>query len=299
MNENLNLAEILKDYPKGTKLYSPLCGECTFVKVNDVGTIICKRNDKYITFTSKGYYMIPVFDDCECVLFPSKDQRDWSKWNMPFKDGDIVYNRLQRRICIYHYREDETPCISYCRYNEYNKTFEILNNDICIAKQDYRLATEEEKQKLFDVIKTNGYHWNVETKTLEKLITPKFKVGDKIKHKTTNKDDIYEISKVYDDSYGLVSLGWMICIKYQDDYELVLNKFDPKSLKTFDKVLGRDRNTDYWHANFFSHYQKELNYPCRCISTCGYTQCVPYNDDTKHLLATSNEAPEFYRYWED
>jgi hypothetical protein len=86
--EKINIAELLKECPKGMELYSPLCGKCVFDRLN-FGTIICKKqNTQEITFTCEGYYMLPVFDNCECMIFPSKDQRDWSKFQKPFKVGD-------------------------------------------------------------------------------------------------------------------------------------------------------------------------------------------------------------------
>ena len=75
-------------------------------------------------------------------------------------------------------------------------------------------------------------------------------------------------------------------------------KFDPNTLNPFDKVLARNDSED-WSCVFFSHIAKdEETYPY----ACGYdwfTYCIPYNDDTKHLVGTSKEAPEFYRYWEE
>lgn len=111
---------------------------------------------------------------------------------LKLNDGDIIYNRLQKRICIYYLSEDVVPCIKGCRYNESNiqLQFETLDYPIPIALQDYRLATKDEKEKLFQAIKDNGYKWNAETKTLEKMFKPKFKVGDRIRYKTTNKNDI-------------------------------------------------------------------------------------------------------------
>lgn len=75
-------------------------------------------------------------------------------------------------------------------------------------------------------------------------------------------------------------------------------KFDPKTLKPFDKVIGRDSVSSKWECNLFSHIAKSTNYPYRCISDY-YKLCIPYNDDTKHLVGTKEEAPEYYRYWED
>ena len=70
-------------------------------------------------------------------------------------------------------------------------------------------------------------------------------------------------------------------------------KFDPNILKPFDKVLVRISNL--WRVNFFSN--KEDN-AYRCIDY-SFKYCIPYNNDTKHLVGTTNEAPEFYKYWED
>ena len=76
-------------------------------------------------------------------------------------------------------------------------------------------------------------------------------------------------------------------------------KFDPKTLNAFDRVLVRDVCHEKWRSDFFSHID-EINddYPYTTIVT-SYRFCIPYNDDTKHLVGTSDEAPEFYRYWED
>ena len=75
-------------------------------------------------------------------------------------------------------------------------------------------------------------------------------------------------------------------------------KFDPNTLNPFDKVLARNDSED-WSCLFFSHIVRdEETYPY----ACGYdlfTQCIPYNNDTKHLVGTTKEAPEYYRYWED
>ena len=75
-------------------------------------------------------------------------------------------------------------------------------------------------------------------------------------------------------------------------------KFDPKTFKPFDKVLVRDDESCKWRVNFYSHEGESMAYPFRCIGKT-YTYCIPYNDETKHLVGTTDEAPEYYRYWED
>ena len=163
MNENLNLIEILKDCPKGTKLYSTAHGEVELneVKVNGIEYPIEVIIDihKFDSFTADGR-LLNEFNG-ECMLFPSQDQRDWSKF-------------------------------------KFKKT-----------------------------------------------------------------------------------------------------KFDPNTLKPFDKVLVRNCNVESWRSQIFSHIlEGGVQYPYSCISA-SYIYCIPYNDDTKYLIGTNEEAPEFYRYWED
>ena len=77
------------------------------------------------------------------------------------------------------------------------------------------------------------------------------------------------------------------------------DKFDPKTLKPFDKVLvKRAGKEDSWTCNIFSSYSEGTGYDFECLDDV-YEICIPYNDDTKHLVGTKEEVPEFYRYWED
>ena len=75
-------------------------------------------------------------------------------------------------------------------------------------------------------------------------------------------------------------------------------KFNPKTLKPFDKVLVRDYFHDEWMCTFFSHIRENSDSPYVGVNL-DWRCCIPYNDDTKHLVGTTNEAPEYYRYWED
>ena len=75
-------------------------------------------------------------------------------------------------------------------------------------------------------------------------------------------------------------------------------KFDPKTLKPFDKVLVRmGKNEHKWLCDLFSYFNNDT---CKYhgVGYCA-TYCIPYNEETKHLVGTNNEAPEYYRYWED
>ncbi len=163
MNENIDLTKILKDCPKGFKLYSTALGYVFFKRIDDYAIypiVISCKNGNVENFTNDGKIIIGYGG--ECTLFPSKEQRDWSKFSAPW------------------YKKD---------------------------------------------------------------------------------------------------------------------RFDPKTLKTFDKVLVRDTISEYWECEFFSHHIDDT-YPYVGIAH-SYKFCIPYNDDTKHLVGTTDEAPEYYRYWED
>ena len=76
-------------------------------------------------------------------------------------------------------------------------------------------------------------------------------------------------------------------------------KFVPETLHPFDKVLVRDASSQNWYCGLFSHivvFNKICKYN---VGKILYTMCIPYNDETKYLVGTTEEAPEYYRYWED
>lgn len=77
-----------------------------------------------------------------------------------------------------------------------------------------------------------------------------------------------------------------------------IEKFDPKTLQPFDKVLVKD-DYEIWQAEFFSHIsQREPEGWCQCSGDVYYF-CIPYNEETKHLLGTKEDCPEYYKWWEE
>ena len=82
-------------------------------------------------------------------------------------------------------------------------------------------------------------------------------------------------------------------------YEPRKERFDPKTLKPFDRVVVSNIQNNTWHIEYFSHIEERCKpYPFYCLAD-NFAYCIPYNDDTKHLVGTKDEAPEFYKYWED
>ena len=292
----INIAEFLKDCPKGTQLYSPICGECKLVGVVN-NFIKIEDRDEYIrNFLSDG----KLNANGECLLFPSKENRDWNAFQKPFKDGDIISN--SGYIAIFHkvgkpeFCSDCNVVYYHCWYDKKYKDSKF-EKDFGIGRDyNYRFATDEEKQTLFDVIKENGYKWNAETKTLEKLIVAKFKIGDKVKHIHTG---VYCHIKGY--SYELkghyTSIGHFIKDDNADEWEIVPNKFDISTLKAYDKVLVRDDNNSAWINAFFGLCDTTTNkkYPF-IASAVNWSQCIPY-EGNQHLLGTCDECDEYYKNW--
>ena len=168
MNENIDLTKILKNCPKGWKFYSSIHGNVKFLTINNISNhpirflFNDKNREEESGSVTKGGLYIDSYNG-ECTFFPSKDQRDWSKFTAPW----------------------------------YKKP-----------------------------------------------------------------------------------------------------KFDPKTLNTFDKVLVFDSDRP-WTPLLFSYLEYSLNYPRMQCFDFTARKVIPYNKETEHLLGTYNEAPEFYRYWED
>ena len=102
MNENINLVEILKDCSKGTKLYSTTYGEVEFVAINDHSSypiITRTKNNLALTMTASGKCTCK-HKDAECILFPSKDQRDWSKFKVPVEKFDYSLMKPFDKILV-------------------------------------------------------------------------------------------------------------------------------------------------------------------------------------------------------
>jgi hypothetical protein len=158
-------------------------------------------------------------------------------------------------------------------------------------------ATKEQRDFLFQTIKEAGYKWNTEEKKLEKLIVPKFKVGDKIKEKNERFPSTRTIYNYVEGIGYYTTIHDWVRIEDQDDWELVSNKFDITTLKPFDKVLVA-HNKGEWHIQFFEKYSPTSKLPFICIGGSVYQKCVPY-EENKHLMDTTNDCDEYYKIWKN
>lgn len=186
--EKINIAELLKYCPKGMELDCLTWDNVSFEEVKN-DRIIIRRNNKMPVFDNlvvlNKYGRVTDYEDEKCRIFP-KGKTTWEGFVAPlppcqFKDGDVIVDKYGA-VAIYkrvHNFYEASYVDFHCGITSKNRSFFIKDSDSlqhCGEIESIRLATEEEKQELLQAIKDNGYRWDAETKTLDKL--PELKEGD-------------------------------------------------------------------------------------------------------------------------
>lgn len=317
----MNIAEILKYCPKGTKLYSLVDGEVTLENICNTGqysieVITSVQTSNYFT---KDGLLFPNRPNGECVLFPSKDQRDWGKFRLPFKAGDIVMTIDKLTPFIFKEYVDDTYAHCYCGVDVYDTLRIEAPVDTYWTSSFIIPASEEAKKELFDKMAEAGYKWNADTLELEK-IESKFKEGDVV---IDDQGNLCLVSKIRDDGFititaalytnktlnvyisntvtrsiQLVSIAsitdrnklYSALVREGYKYDKEQHLLIKQEFKPFDKVLIRDEDNQTWRVCLFSHYRKDLSCPYVCVGCSAYKQCIPY-EGNEYLLATT-DSPE-------
>ena len=192
IQKRVNIAELLKDCPKDMELDCTMYDDCRFLDVDTKGhsyliRIITPCGIKYLD----KYGCYTTDDKAKCVIFP-KGKNTWKEFVPPskFKEGDIIISTYGD---IHLLRTEDS---SYCSYRcKRNKLDTIITTSITVV----RIATKDEKQRFFQAIKDNGYEWNAETKTLQKLAKLNFKPGNWI----TNGNYIWKVISIDNFDYTL------------------------------------------------------------------------------------------------
>lgn len=288
----MNIAEILKNCPKGTKLYSPICGEVEFECVTTLGNIKCIENSlcKRL-FYPNGTYS----ENGEVMLFPSKEQRDWNQFLFPFKNGDIIILKeaqggdFKQNIAIFKgYSEDISSINRMEIYCQVDAVGNFIPWEMTVMHSGWRLVTDCEKQKFFTIIDKAGYKWI--NGNLVKLVTPKFKVGDTI----TNDKYTIKISVVTDVSYIGISGQYSREILIEEGNKWKLKKFDLRSLKPYDKVLVKTEES-VWYPSIVSYVSVGQVYLIDSESSADYV--IPF-EGNEYLIGRCDDPDKYYITWE-
>ena len=159
MNENIDLTEILKDCPKGTEFYSCIYGKVRFdcLQSCEYPVLIMRGDGLYASFSRVGKYTDAP--DSECCLFPSKDQRDWSKFAAPwYKKVKFDPKTLQPfdKVLVYDIYDicEGWTCalFSHIRESEYPYSTSSGSFKVCIPYNDetkHLLGTTEEAPEYY------------------------------------------------------------------------------------------------------------------------------------------------------
>lgn len=316
METEINIVEILKDKPQGTKLYSSACGKCKLEEVDDKSFKISFYNSKF-GFMNGGEGHLDkngkLYDDGECVVFPSKEMRDWRKFD--WKKGDVLVSKDNVHI-IFEKFEDDT----YTRFKGKHYLWEECNVED-YNKEETKMLTSVFKKATDDVaqtyIKTIEEHLdgklNLETLEIEKQL--EFKDGDIVVYGKS----VAICRKIYKHTLSFyVSLNEMFGLLFADEVESseeyrfateeekqqlfdALEKegkawdaekkqivdLKPKvELKPFDKVLIRDFKSQAWQVSLFGYKDSDSYY---CCNGCGWNQCIPYIGN-ESLLGTTKDV---------
>ena len=234
----MSLAKILKNCPKGMKLYSPIYGEVKFVEVTVLTESIgCGINGNTVYFHSDGSY----YKGGECMLFPSKEQRDWDKFMIPFKNGDIIIGTefnpgcKQYNIAIFsNYNTNATNKMTvHCQVNGANE----FKTRMCIYHKNWRLANAEEIQRFMTRMHESGYDFK------DGKLTRLFKYGDVIAFRN--------------DTHGGYNIG--IFDKYLNDTfckVLCVTLVSDGSAKIIDENYDTGNGWDTKRARYATHSEK-------------------------------------------
>lgn len=187
MENNINIAEILKDYSKGTKLYSPLFGKVTLEEVNiniPVPIKVIDSLNNYNCFFKTGLYYNRA--NAECLLFPSSEIRDWTKF---FKRGDVVIKNGGGMAAVFDGWANDT-------YTEFNTTINLYcdgntcEEEVCDTLLFRKATGEERKQFIEKAERILKGKYNPETLQVE-TVKPEcpFKPFDKVLVRDNNEQE--------------------------------------------------------------------------------------------------------------
>ena len=321
METKINIAEILKDKPQGTKLYSPIFGKLRYEDlVPDLGEFTIVTSDN--TSAKHSFRQDSRYNRHgePLMLLPSIEMRDWSKF--AWKKGDVlVSNDSDNHIIFKGFSNDDYTTFKgkhwFSKSKKRHVPFLYIQNT-----QDYHIEDNEEAAQTYinTIEKKLGGKLNRETLEIEKA-QPEFKDWDFITIKLSKGGSLIGVFKAENDkkyylhanldSRDIITIREdsyckkNTCIARLSTEEEKMHFFDvlakkgktwdavkkqivelkPKvDLKPFDKVVVRDTECSTWCADLFSHIDEDYRYACVGAT---WSFCIPYNEETAKLIGTT------------
>lgn len=323
MEKELNIAAILKEKPKGTKLWSPISGDCKYEYLIHDSINVWFQGLGVIILSKKGKW-----NPCgETIIFPSKQMQDWSKF--AWKKGDVLVSNDGKREVLFKTweRDSYTKFVGlHCLIINDNEEVEYDNGTTVFNTNDFKgTEVEDVAQSYINTVEERlGGKLNLETLEIEKQT--EFKDGDivvldgdsKSHYKTillyqTNIDDEYEVYSFLNTGTSYLGLEATLMDdrkarlatdsekqqlfsalekegkRWNPDTKTIEDLPKKCEFKPMDWCLMKD-STKYWELCQFA-YTKKVHGTTIYSAVGGliYYKCIPYNEETKHLLGTTGE----------
>lgn len=324
METELNIANILKNKPSGTKLYADAFGELSLecVNLNRVNSIYVKtKTFNCCSFYSDGSYT----KEGEPILVPSKKMRDWNKFT--WKRGDILVSYDGKSHVIFSRWNDDNYISFYGKHYLNNENKNTLYYEVLICTTEKYSLEDKDAAKAYINTIEERLDGKLNLETLEIKKQQEFKDGDIITITTLEGNNLIFIFKAEDVEkyychaflYGKITTvnDDNFCKKdfctarpsTEEEQKQLFDALEKKGKtwdaknkkvidlkskwipKPFDRVVTRVDNDAIWTANIFSHIDSYGEYnTIGCVG--GYPYCLPYNEETAKLIGTTKEWKE-------
>ncbi len=327
METKINIAEILKDKPLGTKLWTDMFGEVTLSDVDRVFDVFqVKHHGRETSFKKDG----SICKEGTLCIYPSKLMRDWSKF--AWKKGDVLVNKDRDVHIIFERFADDTYCSfvgKYYLWKENNDTEHFYKNERLLTS-DFQKAGKDAAQTYISTIEERlGGKLNRETLEIEKT-QPEFKDGDivavdldrkniRIFKEKKNENNIcfgkYYIGFSFNNEGKLIQTFKNYTADCSSDRlatdsekqqlldalaeegkawdaekKAIVDLPKKCEFKPMDWCLMRDIRGEEcfaWSLCQFAYQLESGRY--EAVGGMRFDECIPYNESTKHLLGTTDE----------
>lgn len=321
MKKELNIAAILKDKPVGTKLWSPIFGDCKYSRLLDSGMRVFPIHNGFTSTEEKSFFKTGQYTLAgEVCLFPSKQMQDWSKF--AWKEGDVLTDE-ERFVVFKGFNIDD--------YTEFSASFEYKDGtcrrNLWLVSNDFRKVSDNIAQEIIKKVEEHyGGKLNLETLEIEQP-KPEFKDGDILHSDETEYSDetifIAKISGGVIGTYGYIDLlDESVMVRNDTFEESEINAIrlatDSEKQQLFDALAKEGRrwnpdtkqiedlpkkckfkpmdwclmkdSTKYWELCQFAYTKKVHGTTIySAVGGLNYYKCIPYNEETAHLLGTTDK----------